>query len=85
VSAEAERLAGLGEPAVVARAVGDAYAALDQELEKFAKVRQKAVAQLRRQGWSYDRIAKATDLSKARVAQISRAARMAGRVGRPAR
>ena len=53
------------------RAVGDAFAALDGELERFAKVRLAAIAALRADGWSYDRIAAATGLSKARVAQLS--------------
>jgi hypothetical protein len=69
---EAKRLADLGEPVVVIRAVGDAFAALDAELERIAAVRLRAVRALRRQGWSYDRIAEATGLSKGRVAQLSR-------------
>ena len=74
--AEAKRLAELGEPVAVIRAVGDAFAALDAELERVAAVRLRAVRQLRSDGWSYDRIAEATGLSKARVAQLSRDTRI---------
>ena len=56
-------------------AVGDAFAALDRELEMLADVRLKAIRQLRSQGWSYDRIAEATGLSKGRVAQLVNASR----------
>ncbi|WP_156415598.1 helix-turn-helix domain-containing protein [Terrabacter sp. Soil811] len=58
------------DPIQIARAVGDFYAALDRELDRFATVRLKAVRQLRRAGWSYDRIAEATGLSKGRVQQL---------------
>jgi DNA-directed RNA polymerase specialized sigma24 family protein len=67
---EAKRLEAAGGPVEQVRAVGDAFAALDAELERVAKVRLRAVAQLRRDGWSYDRIAAATGLSKGRVAQL---------------
>jgi hypothetical protein len=70
--AEAERLDKAGDDVDVIRAVGDAFAALDAELERIAKVRLRAVRRLRRQGWSYDRIAAATDLSKGRIAQLSK-------------
>ena len=53
------------------RAVGDTFAALDSELERIAAVRLDAVRRLRGEGWSYDRIAAATGLSKGRVAQLS--------------
>ena len=70
--AEGERLAALGEPLAVIRGVGDAFAALDGELERLARPRLDAVRALRRDGWSYDRIASATGLSKGRVAQLAR-------------
>ncbi len=70
--AEADRLAAAGEPVPVIKAVGDAFAALDGELERLAQARLDAVRALRRQGWSYDRIATATGLSKGRVAQLAR-------------
>jgi len=50
----------------------DRVAALDAELERIAKVRLKAVHRLRRDGWSYDRIAAVSGLSKGRVAQLSK-------------
>ncbi len=70
--AEANRLAALGEPLAVIRGVGDTFAALDGELERLARPRLDAVRALRREGWSYDRIATATGLSKGRVAQLAR-------------
>jgi DNA-directed RNA polymerase specialized sigma24 family protein len=72
---EAQRLADLGDPVAVIRATADTFAALDAELERIAAVRLAAVARLRTEGWSYDRIAAATGLSKGRVAQLSRAPR----------
>ena len=68
--AEARRLAAIQDPVAQARAVGDSFAALDAELEAFAVVRIRAIRALRKEGWSYDRIAKATGLSKGRVAQL---------------
>lgn len=62
------------------KALNDFYAQLDLELEQFAEARLEAVLDLRRMGWSYARIALATRLSKARVAQLSRAAGLGGRV-----
>ena len=70
--AEAKRLSALEDDVTIVRAVGDAFAALDGELERIAKVRLRAVQRLRSQGWSYDRIAQATGLSKGRVAQLSK-------------
>jgi DNA-directed RNA polymerase specialized sigma24 family protein len=70
--AEAARLDAIEEPVAAARAVGDVFAALDAELERVAAVRLNAVRALRREGWSYERIADATGLSKGRVAQLSR-------------
>ncbi|WP_457253619.1 hypothetical protein [Pedococcus sp. P5_B7] len=69
---EAARLEGIGTDVEIIRAVGDMFAALDAELERIALVRLRAVRRLRAQGWSYDRIAEATDLSKGRVAQLSK-------------
>jgi DNA-directed RNA polymerase specialized sigma24 family protein len=79
IATEADNLEASGGPLAVIRAVGDAFAALDAELEVLAQVRLRAVAELRGEGWTYDRIAEATGLSKARVAQLSRAAGVAGR------
>lgn len=72
---EAQTISDLEEPLAVIAAVGDAFAAMDDALAQLALPRLHAVAQLRRQGWSYDRIATATALSKGRVAQLAREAR----------
>jgi len=45
---------------------------LDGELERLARPRLEAVQALRREGWSCDRIASATGLSKGQVAQLAR-------------
>jgi DNA-directed RNA polymerase specialized sigma24 family protein len=74
---EAERLEQAGTPVEVIRGVGDAFAALDEELAQFAAVRLRAVEHLRGEGWTYARISKATGLSEARVAQLVRASRNA--------
>ena len=72
IRGEVGRLAALTDPIAVIVAVGDAYAALDAEMEQLARVRIRAVAELRAEGWSYERIAHATGLSKARVAQLAK-------------
>ena len=59
-------------------AVTDTFAVLDDALEAIALPRLRAIAELRRQGWSYDKLAAATDLSKGRVAQLAREARARG-------
>ena len=69
---EASRLADLDDPVAIIKAIGDTFAAIDGELDRIAKVRLRAVHRLRHDGWSYDRIAAATGLSKGRVAQLSR-------------
>lgn len=75
ISAEAAAQGELAEPFAVIEAVGDTFAALDDALAEIALPRLRAIAQLRRDGWSYDRIAAATKLSKGRVAQLAREAR----------
>jgi hypothetical protein len=75
ISEEAQRVADLEEPLAVIAAVGDTFASLDDALAEVAMPRLRAIADLRRQGWSYDRIVDATHLSKGRVAQLSREAR----------
>jgi hypothetical protein len=77
VHTEAARIARLSDPIEVCKAVGDTFAALDVELERLAEVRIAAIAQLRADGWSYDRIAAATGLSKPRVQQLSNLSREA--------
>jgi hypothetical protein len=76
--AEAARIARLDDPVEVCTAVGDTFAALDTELERLADVRVAAIGQLRADGWSYDRIAAATGLSKPRVQQLSNLSRRNG-------
>ena len=75
ITAEAQQLEELEEPLAVVAAVGDVFASLDDALAEIALPRLKAIADLRRQGWSYDRIATETNLSKGRVAQLAREAR----------
>lgn len=75
LEAEGARLDAIAGPLETIAAVGDTYAALDDALDAIALPRLRAIAQLRAQGWSYDRIAAATELSKGRVAQLVRAAR----------
>jgi len=69
---EAARLGTVVDAVARVRAVGDAFAALDGELERLALVGLRAVQELRTLGWSYDRIAAETGLSKGRVAQLCR-------------
>jgi DNA-directed RNA polymerase specialized sigma24 family protein len=75
---EEARIARLSDPVEVCTAVGDTFAALDTELERLAEVRIAAIRQLRADGWSYDRIAAATGLSKPRVQQLSNLGRDKG-------
>lgn len=75
ITAEAQQIADLAEPLAVIAAVGDTFASLDDAVAEIGLPRLKAVAELRREGWSYDRIAEATALSKGRVAQLAREAR----------
>lgn len=74
ITAEAAHLADVSEPLAVIEAVGDTFAALDDALAELAMPRLRAIAKLREDGWSYDRIAAATNLSKGRVAQLAREA-----------
>lgn len=62
-------------PVETIEAVGRTWVALDDALETISLPRLRAIAHLRREGWSYDRIAEATTLSKGRVAQLAREAR----------
>jgi uncharacterized protein YerC len=78
--AESHSLGGVVDAVERIKAVNDFFAQLDIELEHFADTRLEAVSELRAQGWSYDRISKETGLSKARVAQLVKAA---GREARP--
>jgi hypothetical protein len=82
LTAEAIDLVAVQDPVARIRAVNDFYAQLEFELDQFAAARLEAVSELRALGWSYDRISLATGLSKARVAQLSRAAKVGGRRSR---
>jgi DNA-directed RNA polymerase specialized sigma24 family protein len=75
IQAEVERVESIAmdsDPVEAINAVGDAIAALDDALADLALPRLRAIAALRRDGWSYDKIADATNLSKPRVAQLAR-------------
>lgn len=71
---EAHQLANVVDPVDRIQAINDFFAQLDFELEQFGDTRLDAITELRTQGLSYDRIAEATNLSKARVAQLVKAA-----------
>jgi len=75
IATEAAQLDQIAEPLQVIDAVADVFASLEDALADVALPRLRAVAQLRRDGWSYDRISAATHLSKGRVAQLAREAR----------
>ncbi|WP_028643543.1 hypothetical protein [Nocardioides sp. URHA0020] len=78
IAAEAARLAAIEDPAEAVRAVTEAFMALDDALEAVAEPRLRAIAQLYRTSRSYQTVAIATGLSKARVAQLVRAAKQQG-------
>ena len=78
IEAQARQVEKAGEPLAVINAVADVFASLDDALAEIALPRLRAIAQLRAEGWSYDRISAATHLSKPRVAQLSREARDRG-------
>jgi hypothetical protein len=75
ITAEAQQISDLEEPLATIAAVGDTFASLDDAVAEIALPRLKAVSEPRRHGWSNDRIAEATNLSKGRVAQLAREAR----------
>ena len=75
ITAEAARLGEPEEPLAVIAGVGEVFAGLDDALAELALPRLVAIADLRRQGWSYDKIAAETNLSKGRVAQLAREAK----------
>lgn len=68
-------MGAVADPSERVRAVNDFFAQIDAEMEPFAQVRLEAVAELRAEGLSYDRLAEATGMSKARAAQLSQMAR----------
>jgi len=71
---QAHRTSSTTDSATLIRTVGLILAAMDDELRRFSVMRATALATLRESGTSYDCIAARTGLSKARVAQLSRAA-----------
>lgn len=58
------------DPAERARRAIAAEQAYSEELPAIRAVRYEAIAELRAQKWTYDRIAEALGISKARVAQL---------------
>lgn len=70
--AEAKRLEELGEPLARAQAVGDFFAAVDAEMSRIARVRARAINELKDQGMSQTAIGRDLGMSKQRVAQISK-------------
>lgn len=75
---EARRLSRIESQTERVNTVGDTFAALDEAMRQLAMPRLEAIAELRREGWSYDRIAAETTLSKGRVAQLAREAKSRG-------
>lgn len=72
---EVARLERVPDPVARIRAVNDSFAALDGELAALAGVRLRALAALRGDGWTYQRLVAGTGLSKSRVAQLARQAK----------
>jgi hypothetical protein len=75
LTAEVARLRALPDAQTRVRAVGDFFAAMDDELAAVSAVRLDAVRELRSSGWSYDRLMELSGLSKTRVAQLVRGLR----------
>jgi hypothetical protein len=75
ITAEAHQVEELEAPLAVIAAVTDVFGCLDDAPAELGLPRLKAIAELRRQGWSFDPIAAETNLSKGRVAQLARGAR----------
>ncbi len=74
IAAEGDALEAIESPVETIEAVGQTWVALDDALEAISLPRLRAIAHLRGEGWSYDRIAAVTTLSKGRVAQLAREA-----------
>ena len=72
IRADVARLRVLSDAESRGTAVGDFFAAMDDELAAVAGVRLDAVRELRRAGWSYSRLMTLSGLSKTRVAQLVR-------------
>lgn len=74
MQAVTQEVARLPSPSQRVSAASSILESLDQEASEIQKLRLEAIADLRAEGHSYDVIASLTGLSKARVAQLSRAA-----------
>lgn len=70
IAAEAERLGAIDDDVGTIRAVGESFNALDDAILAIGEPRLNAIARLRGEGWSYNRIIDATGLSKTRVAHL---------------
>ena len=75
IQALTRAIAALPSPEERVSAVGSALEAIENEAAELLQVRLTAVEEMRDAGFSYDRIAFLTGLSKARVAQLSRLSR----------
>jgi DNA-directed RNA polymerase specialized sigma24 family protein len=74
LAAERARVRAITDPGLRSRLVGELFAVLEDEIEELSRIRIEAVVELRRAGWSYQRIGLAAGLSKSRVAQLARQA-----------
>lgn len=74
VAAEVTRVRAIEDPLKTVQEVGETFAAVDEALADLLLLRLRAISELREEGWSYDRIAAETGLSKPRVAQLAREA-----------
>lgn len=74
IAAEAVRLEDLGDDLATIRATGQVFNAFEDAILEIGEPRLRALARLRAQGWSYNRLVEATGLSKTRVAQLVREA-----------
>lgn len=75
IKKEAENLDSIEDELELILALGDTFAAPHIALEDIAVPRRRALAELSRQGWSYDRLAAAPPLSKGRIGQLVREGR----------
>lgn len=78
IAAEAARLDALGDDLATIRATSEVFNALEDAILSIGEPRLRALARLRAEGWSYNRLVEATGLSKTRVAQLVREARARG-------
>lgn len=78
IAAEAGRLEDLDDDLETIRATGEVFNALDDAILAIGEPRLRALVRLRAKGWSYNRPVEATGLSKTRLAQLVREARVRG-------